>query len=205
MFKVGLTGGIASGKSIISQHFRQLGVSVFDTDEISHALMQPGEAAYNSTIEHFGQGILNDDLTINRRLLRQKVFNYPDQRLWLEKMIHPMIRERSRQVLQQHQSGEFVMLVVPLLFETGFEKLVDYVIAIDCPASVQKSRLMQRDGIDEQLAEQMIAAQLGNEQRLALSDISIRNRDNDDLSMAAQTLHARLVKIAQQNNRRTDQ
>lgn len=183
---------------MIAQHFKNLGVAVYDTDEISHDLMQPGQTAYLKCVEHFGKEILNDDLTINRTFLRRKVFNQPEQKLWLEKMIHPMIRERSEFALQQQQPSEYALLVVPLMFESGFDQLVDYVIAIDCPASVQKSRLMQRDGISEKLADQMISSQMTNDQRLLLSDNSIKNRDNEDRSLAVQTLHNQLKQLAKQ-------
>lgn len=196
MLKVGLTGGIASGKSIISQQFKNLGVAVYDTDEISHALMQPDQPAYLKTVEHFGNDILNGDLSINRSLLRQIVFNQPGQRLWLEQMIHPMIRERSKDALQQKQPSKYVLLVVPLMFETGFEKLVDYVVAIDCPASVQVSRLIERDGIDRKLADQMMKAQISNEQRLKLSDTSIINKDNQDRTGDVLSLHLQLKQLA---------
>lgn len=200
MFKVGLTGGIASGKTTISLIFKNLGVPVYDTDKISHQLMQLDAPAYVKAVEHFGKEILNTDLTINRPLLRQKVFQQPEQKIWLEKMIHPMIMERSREVLQQQHSSRYVLLVVPLMFETKFDQLVDYVIAIDCPVSVQITRLMQRDGIDRPLALQMISSQITNEKRLELSDASIKNDGGFEyLEAAIESLHHALLKLAKQH------
>lgn len=198
MFKVGLTGGIASGKSTISEHFKNLGVTVYDTDEISHDLMQPDQPAYLETVHYFGPTILNEDKTINRPLLRKKVFQNADDRRWLERMIHPMIRDYSARALQQETISDYILLVVPLMFETGFEELVDYVIAINCPVSVQKSRLMQRDGIDGTLADQMIASQMSNEQRIQLSDQSINNEEIGDLLHDIKSLHVQLKEIAHQ-------
>lgn len=201
MLKVGLTGGIASGKSTISQHFKNLGVAVYDTDKISHDLMQPGQSAYLKTVKKFGDKILNEDLTINRSRLRELVFNHPELKLWLEQMIHPMIREHSKVALQQKQSVGYTVLVVPLMFETGFDKLVDFVIAIDCPTSIQKSRLMSRDGINEELADQMINSQISNEHRLKSSDISISNKDNQDRLEDVRLLHIQLKKMAEKSTK----
>lgn len=198
MFKVGLTGGIASGKSTISQHFKNLGIAVYDTDDISHNLMQPGQPAYLKSVQHFGRDILNEDLSLKRALLRQKIFNQPEQKLWLEQMIHPMIRQRSIEAMQEKQPSDYVVLVVPLMFETGFDQLVDYVVAINCPADVQKSRLIHRDGINEELAQQMISSQMSNDQRLKLSDTSISNHDDEDRSKDVQSLHNRLIRLAKQ-------
>ena len=199
MFKVGLTGGIASGKSTIGKHFKRLGVPVYDTDEISHALMQPGEPAYLQTVEHFGKEILNLDGSLNRAQLREKVFQQPEEKLWLESMIHPMIRECSRQALDREQGSAYALLIVPLMFETGFDQLVDYVIAIDCPVTTQKSRLIQRDHIGEELAEQMIQSQMTNDERIRLSNNSIFNGNKDDLFNEIKSLHAELTAIAQES------
>lgn len=195
MFRVGLTGGIASGKTTISHFFEKLGIIVIDTDVISHELMQPGQPAYQKTVQHFGHEILNDDQTINRPLLRQKVFNQPRQKEWLEKMIHPMIQERSEKALRAAES-EYVILIVPLMFESGFDQLVDHVVAIDCPAITQKTRLMKRDGINEELAEKMISAQMSNEQRISMSDSVILNKNNQDREKDVKRLHAKLIQLA---------
>ena len=201
MLKVGLTGGIASGKSTISRLFEKLGVPVHDTDVISHELMQAGEKAYIEAIKHFGDGILNDDQTINRSLLRQIVFDDPAEKGWLEQMIHPMIRQRSEQALREVVKADYAILVVPLLFESGFDKLVDHVIAIDCPQQVQIERLMERDGIDEGLAQQMISSQLSNDQRLARADSHITNADKEDRMPDVQRIHQQLLGLAQSRER----
>lgn len=196
MLRVGLTGGIASGKSTISALFEKLGVSVIDTDSISRELMHIGQPAYLRVVEHFKTNILNSDKSINRSKLRQKVFNQPQQKRWLEQMIHPLILDRSEQAMQQLTGSGYALLVVPLMFETGFDKLVDFVIAIDCPAPVQRSRLMQRDGIDEQLAAKMIESQIDNDQRCGLSDYVIHNRDNQNRAKEVLLLHNELEQLA---------
>ncbi len=196
MFKVGLTGGIASGKSVISRLFAELGVKVIDTDRISHQLMQPGQPAYARAVEHFGPGIVKPDQTIDRALLRQQVFDDPEQRHWLEQMIHPMIRQAAIEAMLSASSGDYVILVVPLLFESGFDALVDHTVAIDCPPALQIQRLQQRDGISSQLAEQMIAAQLSNAQRLQKADSVIANHDDGDRSTQVQAMHQHLMQLA---------
>ncbi len=195
MFRVGLTGGIASGKTTISRLFEELGITVIDTDTISHELMKPGQPAYQQSIEHFGQVIVNDDSTINRRLLREKVFNQPDEKKWLEEMIHPLIWEEAEKAISSAKS-EYVILVVPLMFETGFQHMLDHVIAIDCPASVQKSRLMQRDNIDPDLAGKMIATQMSNKERISRADSVIHNTDDEDRSAEIQHLYRHLKRMA---------
>ena len=196
MLKVGLTGGIASGKSLISKLFAELGIPVIDTDRISHDLMQPGQKAYINAIEHFGPEIVKPDQSIDRALLRQRVFEHPEQRRWLEQMIHPLIRQAAVAQMQAAAPSDYLLLVVPLLFESGFDDLVDHVIAIDCPASTQIQRLLQRDGISRLMAEQMIAAQLSNEQRLHRADSIIHNPDDSDRSSAVQALHQQLLQLA---------
>lgn len=195
MFRVGLTGGIASGKSTISQLFEELGITVIDTDFISHELMKPGQKAYQKTVQHFGSEILDSDLNLKRGLLRKKVFDQPDQKEWLENMIHPLIQERSELEIQAAQS-EYALLVVPLMFESGFDQLVDYIVAIDCPASVQKKRLMERDGIDETLAEKMISAQFSNDHRISLSNQLLQNKDDGDRVKDVKHLHEKLKQLA---------
>ena len=196
MLKVGLTGGIASGKSVISHLFKQLGVRVIDTDTISHQLMQPGQAAYARAVEHFGAVIVNQDQSIDRALLREHVFNNPAQRRWLEQMIHPLIRQAAIAEMQSASAEDYVLLVVPLLFESGFDELVDHVIAIDCPAEIQIRRLQQRDGISAELAQQMIAAQLSNQQRKQRADSIIDNSIDGDCLPQVQALHQQLKQLA---------
>jgi len=140
MLRVGLTGGIASGKTTISHLFAKLGVMVIDTDVISHDLMQPGQSAYNQSVEHFGSEILNPDETINRPLLRKIVFKQPTQKQWLEKMIHPLIQQATLSAID-NCTGQYVIIVIPLLFESDFKQLVENVIAIDCPASYKRPDL----------------------------------------------------------------
>jgi len=195
MFRVGLTGGIASGKSTISQLFYKLGIPVIDTDIISHQLMQIGQAAYEQTVLHFGQNILSQDGNINRTKLRQIIFSQPQQKSWLEKMIHPQIQKMTENQIAELSEGDYVLIVVPLMFETGFNKFVNHVIAIDCPIETQLERLTQRDKIDSKLAREMISSQLDNPSRLTLADSIIINQDSNNREQDVLKLHKKILNL----------
>jgi len=190
MFAVGLTGGIASGKTRISNLFAGLGVPVIDTDVISRKLLEPGELAYRQVCAHFGSDILDADDRIDRARLRKIVFNDPDEKSWLETMLHPLIYQRSHEAVREHSRASYVLVVIPLLFETNFQSLVDRILVVDCPQEVQVERLVERDDIDEDLARKMISQQLGNAARLARAHDVIDNRSNDsDLRSQVESLH----------------
>ena len=175
MYAVGLTGGVASGKSTISELFAELGVPVIDTDVISRELLEPDQLAYRQVREHFGASILKADDGIDRGKLRKIVFNQPDEKSWLEKMLHPLIFQRCLDAIRAHGTADYVLVVVPLLFETNFQSLVDRVLAVDCPAEQQIERLLKRDHIDRELAGRMLAQQLDNSTRLERAHDSIDN------------------------------
>ncbi len=200
MFQVGLTGGIASGKSTISLLFNKLGVAVIDTDVISHQLMQIGQSAYEQTLQHFGQNILAQDGKINRAKLRQIIFSQPQQKIWLEKMIHPQIQKTTEDQIAELSEGDYVLIVVPLMFETGFNKFIDHVIAIDCPIETQLQRLTQRDKIDNKLAQKMISSQIENQSRLKLADSTIVNHDNKSREQDVSKLHQKILTLLQRQH-----
>ena len=197
MYAVGLTGGIASGKTTISTLFAGLGVPVIDTDVISRQLLEPGEPACEQVREHFGEAILAPDGSIDRARLREIVFSRSDEKSWLETMLHPLIYQRSGEAIRAHVRADYVLLVVPLLFETNFQSLVDRVLAVDCPAETQIERLVKRDRIDHELARRMVAQQLDNETRLKRAHDSIDNRvDGADLETQVAELHRRYLQLA---------
>ena len=190
MFSVGLTGGIASGKTTVSDLFADLGVPIIDTDVISRGLLDPGEPAYAQVLEHFGERILSESGGIDRRILRQIVFSDPAQKSWLEKMLHPLIYQGSHNAMLKHANADYVLVVVPLLFETNFQSLVDRVLVVDCPEEQQVQRLMKRDNIGESLARKMLAQQMSNAERLARGHDVIHNDDaTTDLEQQVGRLH----------------
>ena len=191
MKRIGLTGGIASGKSTLANALQQHGIPVIDADLVSRELMQPGESGYRASVDHFGPEILDEQGRIDRPALRHRVFENPRERLWLEQMLHPIIRQRIEQTiaeLEQRQAGDLVLVIVPLLFESSFDDLVDVSVAIDCPREIQLQRLQQRDGVDTRLARRMIEAQMSNDQRLARADLSICNDGSVPVSELAEEL-----------------
>ena len=197
MFSVGLTGGIASGKTTISNCFAGLGVPIIDTDVISRELLQPGELAYRQVRDHFGEEILAENGKIDRAALRRIVFSNREHKSWLEKMLHPLIYQRSHDAILENSRAVYVMVVVPLLFETNFQSLVDRVLAVDCPAHEQIRRLMRRDGIDRGLAERMLEQQLNNDARIARAHDVIDNRAADtDLDPQVRKLHRSYQQMA---------
>jgi dephospho-CoA kinase len=197
MFSVGLTGGIASGKTTVSNLFEALGVPVIDTDVISRKLLEPGELAYRQACAQFGKGILLPNGAIDRASLRKIVFSDRNQKSWLEAMLHPLIYQRSHDAMVEHSRADYVLLVVPLLFETNFQSLVDRILVVDCPAEQQIRRLMKRDGIDEELAQKILAQQLGNSDRVARAHDIIDNRDDSiDLASQVAVLHQSYLQLS---------
>jgi len=194
--RIGLTGGIASGKSTVAQMFAELGVPVIDTDVIAREVVAPGEPALDDIVAAFGTGLLQADGSLDRSALRERVFADPAARHRLEGIVHPLIRARTLD-LAARTGGPYQVLVVPLLVESGFNRLVDEVVVVDCPEHEQRRRLMSRDGADATQAERMMAAQIGREARLAAADAVIDNGGELDATRAqVQVLHRRYVDMA---------
>lgn len=173
-FAVALTGGVASGKSAVSDRFAALGAGVIDTDIVSRELVMPGQPALSEIVTRFGQGILAEDGSLNRRALRERVFADPVSRRQLEAILHPRIRDvvkaRAASLI-----GTYALLVIPLLVESGDYDWVDRVLVVDVPRDVQTARLLARDGVTPELAEAMLDAQASRNQRLAMADDVIVN------------------------------
>ena len=184
---IGLTGGIGSGKSTVARAFEALGTAWVDADDVAREIVLPGEPALLAIKQHFGEQVIHSDGTLNRAALREIIFQSPEQRLWLESVTHPNIRERITQHLTQlkAQGAPYVLLVSPLLFESGQNALVDRTIVIDVPQALQVARTLQRDGVSESQVHAILAAQLPREQRLAQADDVIDN-SRDHASMMAQ-------------------
>ena len=197
MFSVGLTGGIAAGKTTLSNLFAELGVPVIDTDIISRKLLEPGEPGYDQVCNHFGDNIMGTENEIDRAKLRQIVFSNPDEKIWLETMLHPLIYRRCHDAILEHAKADYVMVVVPLLFETNFQSLVDRILVIDCPPEVQLERLQQRDHIDKSLALKMLAQQLSNSARLVKAHDIVDNSGNaTDLEAQVRALHQLYLQLS---------
>ena len=196
---IGLTGGIASGKSALEKAFAKQGVVVADADLLAREVVAPGEPALAAVVERFGRDVLQADGQLDRAALRVRVFGDPDQRRTLEAILHPAIRARLEAICRA-APGPYAIATVPLLTEGGGRAAYPWlhrILVVDTPAAVQKARLMQRDGIDATLADQMMAAQASRAERLALADdIVVNDGDLAHLQRAADQLHARYVALA---------
>ena len=167
MAVVGLTGGIGSGKSTVARLFGELGVHWVDADDVAREVVEPGTPALEKIAEHFGQEILLPEGGLDRAALRRIVFDAPEERTWLESLLHPVIREElMRQLHPDNYSLPYVLLVSPLLLETDQHELVEKIVVVDVPVEVQIQRTMARDTNDREQVERIIAAQMPREQRL---------------------------------------
>ena len=196
MLTIGLTGGIASGKTTVSNLFAELGVPVIDTDVISRQLLEIDQPGYNQVLQHFGNGILLENNAIDRAQLRRLIFNDDVEKHWLEEILHPVVYQQTRQLIEKYHDSIYVLVVIPLLFESHFGDLVDRVLAIDCSPDTQIARLISRDNIDRGLARQMLAQQWSNNARLQQADDVICNDGNLDLGQQVTNLHANYLLLA---------
>ena len=196
---IGLTGGIASGKSALEKAFAAHGIVVADADVLAREVVAPGEPALAAVVERFGRDVLQADGQLDRAALRVRVFGDPDQRRTLEAILHPAIRARLEAICRA-APGPYAIAMVPLLTEGGGRAAYPWlhrILVVDTPAAVQKARLMQRDGIDATLADQMMAAQASRAERLALADdIVVNDGDIHHLQHAADALHLRYLALA---------
>lgn len=186
---VGITGGIGSGKSAVTERFEQLGITVVDADLAARVIVEPGSPALGAIAEHFGQDIIRDDGTLDRAALRQRIFSNEDERRWLEQLTHPLI---GQEILNQitAASSVYTLLSSPLLLETSQKELVDCVVVVDVPEEIQLERTMARDDNDEAQVKRIIAAQMPREDRLALADIVIDNAQSlQELDSVVEELH----------------
>jgi dephospho-CoA kinase len=196
MLTVGLTGGIASGKTTVSDLFSSLGTPIIDTDIISRKLLETDQPGYQFVIKHFGSEILLGDGQIDRAKLRRLIFNNETEKLWLESRLHPMIYQQTEQLIEQNLNAAYVLIVIPLLFESNFRSLVSRVLVIDCSPHTQTTRLIARDNIDRELAIQMLAQQWDNQARLEQADDVICNDGDNNLSQQVAKLHQQYLSLS---------
>lgn len=174
MLVIGLTGGIGSGKSTIAELFATLGVPIIDMDQIARQVVEPGQPALAEIIREFGSDILDAEGHLDRRQLRECIFNSPDKRHRLEAILHPLIRQETERQLADLDAA-YCIVVIPLLLESQQQSLVDRILAVDVPESQQITRTMQRDGISAGAVQKILAAQTDRQTRLAAADDVIDN------------------------------
>ena len=174
-FSVGLTGGIGSGKSLVADQFATLGAAVIDTDLIAHQLTGTGGAAMPAIREAFGDSFLTSEGALDRAAMRTRVFSDPAARKQLEAILHPMIALQTR-AQAEAATGDYLMFVVPLLTESGkWKNRVDRVLVVDCPESLQISRVMQRNQLSADTVQAIMNTQATRAARLAIADDVIVN------------------------------
>ena len=186
---VGLTGGIGSGKTVAADMFANLGVSVIDADLLARELVEPGKPALAAIVTAFGTGILSPDGALDRAALRQLVFSNPDMKQRLEEILHPPIRTLMQARLASATSA-YAIAVIPLLLETGQTGMVDRILVIDTPESIQRKRVAERDGLSDNVINDILESQATRESRLAAADdIIVNDRDLDMLRDQIRKLH----------------
>ncbi len=193
---IGLTGGIASGKSTVARCFARRGITVVDADAVSRAVVEPGQPSLAEVVRAFGRDILDPSGRLRRARLREIIFGDAGQRRRLEAILHPAIRtEMARRLAAA--PGPYVIMMVPLLVETGGGDRVDRVLVVDVPEQTQITRLMQRDGVGQAQARAALGAQASRAQRLAAADDVIRNDgDLQTLDARVDALHHRYLALA---------
>lgn len=172
MLIIGLTGGIASGKTTVADLFAARGVPLVDADVSAREVVAPGSSGLAAVVEAFGSEILTTTGELDRRALRARVFGQPEERRRLESILHPLIRQHLQDSLQA-LSGPYALLVAPLLLEGDLSKAVQRVLVVDVPEEVQIARVMSRDGSSREEAEAILRAQMSRQERLARADQSI--------------------------------
>lgn len=195
-YRVGLTGGIASGKSTVADMFAGLGVVVIDTDRIAREVVEPGQPALQEVRHEFGDTVINDQGGLDRAEMRRIVFSDPDARRRLEAILHPRIRSAT---IKQAEAagGDYQLIVVPLLSDSPLQSFVDRVLVVDCDEKTQIRRLMARDAESEGQARRMLAAQAARDERLAIADDIVSNDGNLTATLEqVQALHQRYLSLA---------
>ena len=197
--KIALTGGIACGKSSVSQIFKKLGVPIIDLDVLARTVVEPKSQGLIELVAHFGEGILNNDKALNRQALRQQLFENSENQQIIEKILHPKILEKMQTDIKKLNT-QLVIVEVPLLVEQNLSPLFDRAIVVDCSEQNQLKRLLNRENMDENLAKSMVSAQASRGQRLALNkelptDVIENNSQIFDIERKTQDLYQKLVNL----------
>ena len=179
MFIIGLTGGIGSGKSAAATILKRLGLKIIDLDQITHDLMKPSELGYIEIKKEFGEKYIDTKGAIDRKLLREEIFSSLDLKKRIESILHPIIFEECSKQLNKLKHEKYIVLVIPLLFETkNYISLIDESLLIDCDLETQIERVIKRDSISKALANRIIKNQMNRQEKQLLADKIILNDGN---------------------------
>ena len=195
-FTIGLTGGIGSGKTTIARLFKAQNISVVDADEIVRDLITNDKEIIAAIIQHFGPKYLLPDGTLNRKALRDRIFSNPKDKAFLEQLLHPRVRNALIRA-REHFDSPYGILVIPLLIEAHMQDLVDRILVVNLPAAEQIKRIMQRDQISHEQAEQAISNQISASERLRYADDVIENTTTEEeLRHTIGQLHQQYLELA---------
>ncbi|MFK4027397.1 dephospho-CoA kinase [Stutzerimonas balearica] len=192
---LGLTGGIGSGKSAAAERFAELGVHVVDADQVARSVVEPGSAALAQIVDRFGVPILASSGELNRAALRERIFTSVEDRHWLERLLHPLIRQKIWASLSRAESP-YAVLVSPLLVESRQHEQVDRVLVVDVPEDLQLQRVLARDQVSEDQVRAILAAQARREDRLRhANDVLVNDRDLSWLRQEVDRLHDHYLQL----------
>lgn len=177
---IGLTGGIGSGKTLAAKYFRELNVPVIDSDQITRKLVEPNQPDYQAIIDHFGKGIVQKDGSLNRPKLRSLVFENPEERKWLEDLLHPKVKEEILRIKAELPKGKYAVVEIPLLIEADFQDAVDRILVIDCAEHLQIERIQRRDAVPESTLKGILKSQTDRNTRLQWAHEIILNEGTFD-------------------------
>ncbi|GIU15600.1 dephospho-CoA kinase [Shewanella sp. MBTL60-007] len=193
---VGLTGGIGSGKTTVANLFAELGITLVDADVIARDVVMKGSDGLAQIAQHFGDDILLDDGSLDRAKLRERIFQDDAERVWLNGLLHPLIRETMLKQCEQAQSN-YVIMVVPLLFENGLDSLVDRTLLVDISPELQQQRTMCRDSVTAQQVKNIIGSQASRAEKLSKADDVIDNQGKiSALKCKVEALHNFYLKLS---------
>lgn len=196
MLVVGLTGGIGSGKSTVANLFAKHGVPIIDADVIAREITTPNHPAFVSIIQHFGKDVVLQNGSLNRAKLRQLIFSQPEQKLWLEKLLHPLIRDEIANQITT-LTTPYCIAVIPLLLEAEVYSFIDRILVVDTTTTEQLKRTLLRDNVTEAEAQAILQSQTNREARLAKAhDIITNNGTLDDLIPQVNKLHEMYLKLS---------
>ena len=195
-FIIGLTGGIGSGKTTVANIFAELGITLVDADIVAREVVQQGSIGLNNIVQHFGEQVLLADGSLNRARLREIIFQDDSERLWLNSLLHPMIRQTMLSQCKEAQSN-YVIMVVPLLFENGLDSLVDRTLLVDISPELQQQRTVARDAVTAEQVKNIIGSQASRAEKLSKADDVIDNQGEiSALKCKVQALHNLYLSLA---------
>ncbi|WP_194437579.1 dephospho-CoA kinase [Vibrio fluminensis] len=197
---IGLTGGIASGKTTVANIFRdQFAIDIIDADVVAREVVEPNSDGLNAIVERYGREILLEDGSLDRSALREIIFADRNEKIWLDSLLHPMIRRNMQQQLEQVTS-EYALLVIPLMVENNLQELADHILVVDVDEKIQIERTMNRDGVSHQQAESILQSQASRQQRLAIANDVIKNHSqNQQLLPQITELHKKYLEMCRAN------